>query len=117
MPEINIDNDSSSSTSSSSLMAINLTPDERARVLAGTACQAWHEEVARVRRLQSTTSGRFNGLSSSTGPSLISGGRPFETIEPSFGIHGVTSHYATTDKVSVEDGMEFPVIANIYSIL
>ena len=33
--------------------------------------------------------------------STISTGRPFETIEPSFGIHGVTSHYASTDSVNV----------------
>ncbi len=46
--------------------------------------------------------------------STISTGRPFETIEPSFGIHGVTSHYASTDSVNVEEGVEFPVIANIY---
>ena len=32
--------------------------------------------------------------------STISTGRPFETIEPSFGIHGVTSHYASTDSVN-----------------
>lgn len=56
----------------------------------------------------------YKNVNAEQGYSLISGGRPFETIEPSFGIHGVTSHYATTDKVSVEDGMEFPVIANIY---
>lgn len=46
--------------------------------------------------------------------STISTGRSFETIEPSFGIHGVTSHYASTDSVNVEEGVEFPVIANIY---
>lgn len=56
----------------------------------------------------------YKNVNAEQGYSLISGGRPFETIEPSFGIHGVTSHYATTDKVSLEDGVEFPVIANIY---
>lgn len=56
----------------------------------------------------------YKNVNAEQGYSLISGGRPFETIEPSFGIHGVTSHYATTDKVSVEDGVEFPVISNIY---
>ena len=56
----------------------------------------------------------YKNVNAEQGYSLISSGRPFETIEPSFGIHGVTSHYATTDKVSVEDGVEFPVIANIY---
>ncbi len=56
----------------------------------------------------------YKNVNAEQGYSLISSGRPFETIEPSFGIHGVTSHYATTDKVSIEDGVEFPVIANIY---
>ena len=56
----------------------------------------------------------YKNVNAEQGYSLISSGRLFETIEPSFGIHGVTSHYATTDKVSVEDGVEFPVIANIY---
>lgn len=46
--------------------------------------------------------------------STLSGGRPFETIEPSFGIHGVTSHFAETEKVNVEEGVEFPVIANVF---
>ena len=56
----------------------------------------------------------YKNVNAEQGYSLKSSGRPFETIEPSFGIHGVTSHYATTDKVSIEDGVEFPVIANIY---
>lgn len=55
-------------------MPINLTPDERARILGGTACQAWTEESARVRRLRATATGRFSAIASSTGPSLISGG-------------------------------------------
>lgn len=55
-------------------MTINLTRDERARVLGGTACQAWTEEAARVRRLRATATGRFSAIASSTGPSLISGG-------------------------------------------
>lgn len=56
----------------------------------------------------------YKNVNAEQGYSLISGGRPFETIEPSFGIHGVTSHYASTDSVNVEAGVEFPVIANIY---
>lgn len=56
----------------------------------------------------------YKNVNAEQGYSLISSGRPFETIEPSFGIHGVTSHYASTDSVNVEDGVEFPVIANIY---
>lgn len=56
----------------------------------------------------------YKNVNAEQGYSLISGGRSFETIEPSFGIHGVTSHYASTDSVNVEEGVEFPVIANIY---
>ena len=56
----------------------------------------------------------YKNVNAEQGYSLISGGRSFETIEPSFGIHGVTSHYASTDSVNVEAGVEFPVIANIY---
>lgn len=56
----------------------------------------------------------YKNVNAEQGYSSISGGRPFETIEPSFGIHGVSAHYATADKVSVESGVEFPILANIY---
>ncbi|PWN32917.1 uncharacterized protein FA14DRAFT_157609 [Meira miltonrushii] len=55
-------------------LPINLTRDERARVLGGRACQAWTEEAARVRRMHATATGRFSAIASSTGPSVISGG-------------------------------------------
>lgn len=56
----------------------------------------------------------YKNVNAEQGHSLISSGRPFETIEPSFGIHGVSAHYATADKVNVEDDVEFPVLANIH---
>lgn len=68
------DGAASSASASSVPMSITLTHDDRARVLAGTACQAWSEEVARVRRLRTSATGRFSAMASSTGPSLVSGG-------------------------------------------
>lgn len=44
----------------------------------------------------------------------ISGGRPFQSVEPSFGMQGVMSHYDKTDAVSIKENKEFPVIANIF---
>ena len=43
----------------------------------------------------------------------MSGGIPFQAVEPDFGTHGVTTHMDETEEVSVEEGKEFPVIANI----
>lgn len=62
-------------------MLLCLTHDERARVLAGVACQSWVEEMARVRRLRSNVNGRFpasashvvSGVGSSVGRSLSGG--------------------------------------------
>lgn len=68
------DDDQSTINANQEPMTINLTRDERARVLGGTACQAWTEEAARVRRLRATATGRFSAIASSTGPSLMSGG-------------------------------------------
>lgn len=68
------DEDQTSTHPDQESLPINLSRDERARVLGGRACQAWSEEAARVRRLHATATGRFSAIASSSGPSVTSGG-------------------------------------------
>lgn len=67
-------------------MAIDLIPDERARVLAGVACRSWTEEMARIKRLRTNVHGQYpaamSGVASSVGRSLSGSSNNVGTLQP-----------------------------------
>lgn len=50
--------------------------------------------------------------SSNNKPTVLSGGKNFNTVTPKFGLQGISQSYESIDEVSIKNGEEFAVIAN-----
>lgn len=68
-----------------------------------------------VSRYLTNTEIRYKNVNPKSSPAELENGMSFQSVEPSFGSHGVMMYCDMTRAIKAESRKEFPVIANIIS--